>query len=201
MSWSKRSCLLVSPFVVTCIATPLLAQAAPVVKFWAELGFVCEWEPRPPTTKRVIVDLSLGASNYGRMPNAEDVRAVQAAGGRVLYRFHVALLRAELDTSAVRALVKGPGAIANAAFTVPDTTKFDANVQIFYRRAITDADKEALRALGVVEIDQAPTPVLEASVPDSLIPLIAALPGVQYVRATGWGCAAPLRGERTQRRP
>jgi hypothetical protein len=179
--------------------TPLLAQAAPVVKFWAELGLVCEWEPRPPITKRVIVDLSLRASNYGRMPNAEDVRAVQAAGGRVLYQFRVALLRAELDTGAVRSLVKGPAAIANAAFTVPDTTKFDATVQIFYDRAITDADMEALRALGVAEIDQAPNPVLEASVPDSLIPLIAALPRVQYVRATGWGCAAPARGERMRR--
>jgi hypothetical protein len=198
MSWSKRSSVLVSPFVVACIGTPLLAQAAPVVKFWAELGFVCEWEPRPPSTKRVVVDLSLHASNYGRIPNAEDVRAVQAAGGRVLYQFRVALLRAELDTGAVRALVKGRAAIANAAFTVPDTTKFDANVQIFYERAITDADKDALRALGVVEVDQS-DPVLEASVPDSLIPRIEVLPGVQFVRATGWGCAAPLRGERTRR--
>jgi hypothetical protein len=199
MSWSKRSSLLVSPFVIACIGTPLLAQAVPVVKFWAEFGFVCEWEPRPPITKRVIVDLSLGASNYGRMPNAEDVRAVQAVGGRVLYQFRVALLRAELDTGAVRALVKGPAAIANAAFTVPDTTKFDANVQIFYDRAITDADKDTLRTLGVVEVDQAPNPVLAASVPDSLIPRIRALPGVQFVRATGWGCAAPERGERTRR--
>ena len=199
MSWSKRSALLVSPLVIACIGTPLLAQAAPVVKFWAELGFVCEWEPRPPITKRVIVDLSLRASNFGRMPNAEDVRAVQAAGGRVLYQFRVALLRAELDTGAVRALVKGPTAIANAAFTVPDTTKFDANVQIFYDRAITDADKDALRTLGIVEMDQAPNPVLEASVPDSLILRIGALPGVQFVRATGWGCAAPERGERTRR--
>ena len=199
MSWSKRCSLLVSPFVIACIGTPLLAQAAPVVKFWAELGFVCEWEPRPPITKRVIVDLSLGASNYGRMPNAEDVRAVQAAGGRVLYQFRVALLRAELDTGAVRALVKGPVAIANAAFTVPDTTKFDANVQIFYDRAITDADKDTLRTLGVIAVDQAPNPALEASVPDWLIPRIGALPGVQFVRATGWGCAAPERGERTRR--
>ena len=199
MTWSKRSAVLVSPFVIACIGTPLLAQGAPVVKFWAELGFVCEWEPRPPITKRVVVDLSLGASNYGRMPNAEDVRAVQAAGGRVLYQFRVALLRAELDTGAVRALVKGPAAIANAAFTVPDTTKFDATVQIFYARAITDADKDTLRTLGVVEVDQAPNPVLEASVPDSLILRIGGLPGVQFVRATGWGCAAPQRGERTRR--
>ncbi len=193
-----RSSLLVWPFVIACIGTPLLAQAAPVVKFWAELGFVCKWEPRPPITKRVIVDLSLRTSNSGRLPNAEDVRAVQAAGGRVLYQFRVALLRAELDTGAVRALVKGPAAIASAAFTVPDTTKFDANVQIFYDRAITDADKDTLRTLGVVEVDQS-DPVLEASVPDSLIPRIGALRGVQFVRATGWACAAPERGERTRR--
>src|SRR5439155_23645692 len=111
MSWSKRSSLLVSPFVIACIGTPLLAQAAPVVKFWAELGFVCEWEPRPPITKRVVVDLSLGASNHGRMPNAEDVRAVEAAGGRVLCEFRVALLRAELVTGAVCARVRGPASM------------------------------------------------------------------------------------------
>src|SRR5258706_8571045 len=193
MSWSMRSSLLVWPFVIACIGTPLLAQAAPVVKFWAELGFVCEWEPRPPITKRVIVDLSLRASNSGRLPNAEDIRAVEAAGGRVLYQFRVALLRAELDTGAVRALVKGPAAIANAAFTVPDTTKFDANVQIFYDRAITDPDKDTLRTLGVVEVDQSPNPVLEASVPDSLTPRLWAFPEVQLVRPPASGCAAPQR--------
>src|SRR6267143_5681786 len=145
MSWSKRFSLIVSPFVIACIGNPLLAQAAPVVKFWAELGFVCEWEPRPPITKRVIVDLSLGAGNYGRMPNAEDIRAVEAAGGRVVYQFRVALLRAELDTGAVRALVSDSSGIAEAAFSVPDSSKFDASVQIFYKHPITDHDEEALR--------------------------------------------------------
>src|SRR5438128_6667124 len=193
MSWSKRSSLLVSPFVIACIGTPLLAQAAPVVKFWAELGFVCEWEPRPPITKRVIVDLSLGASNYGRKPNAEDVRAVQAAGGRVLYQFRVALLRAELDTGAVRALVTGPAAIADAAFTVPDPSNFDAGVQIFYKRPITDADEEALRQLGVYDSARMPIPVLQTASPDSLIPRIAALPGVRCVRATAYGGCVELQ--------
>ena len=143
--------------------------------------------------------ISTGPSQQAAAARDRLVAAVQAAGGRVLYQFRVALVRAELDTGAVRALVKGPAAIANAAFTVPDTTKFDANVQIFYDRAITDADKDTLRTLGVVEVDQMPDPVLEASVPDSLIPRIGALPGVQFVRATGWGCAAPERGERTRR--
>jgi hypothetical protein len=80
---------------------------------------------------------------------------------------------------------------------VPDPSKFDAGVQIFYRRAITDPDKEALRQLGVPDLAQMPIPVIQTAVPDSLIPRISALPGVQFVRATAWGCAiekgAPAR--------
>src|SRR5256712_12890031 len=155
----NTSSFLLSAFLVSgCTLAPLRAQTSPQTRDTADLAFVCEWQPRPPITRRVIVDLSLHAGQFNRTPNGEDVRAVQAAGGRVLYQFRVALLRAELDTGAVGALVKGPAAIANAAFTVPDTTKFDANVQIFYDRAITDADKNALRTLGVVEVNHAPNP-------------------------------------------
>ena len=147
----------------------------------------------------MIVDLSLHAGQFNRAPNAADIRAVEAAGGRVLYRFRVALLRAELDTGAVRALVNDSSGIADAAFTVPDSSKFDASVQIFYKRPIIDHDEEALRHLGVYDVTRMPIPVLLTFVPDSLIPRIAALPGVDFVRATAWGCAQLKSGTRIRK--
>ncbi|TMI76529.1 MAG: hypothetical protein E6H05_03435 [Bacillati bacterium ANGP1] len=190
----NTSSFLLSAFLVSgCILAPLRAQTSPQTRDTADLAFVCEWQPRPPITRRVIVDLSLHAGQFNRTPNGEDVRAVQAAGGRVLYQFRVALLRAELDTGAVRALVTGPAAIADAAFTVPDPSNFDAGVQIFYKRPITDADEEALRQLGVYDSARMPIPVLQTASPDSLIPRIAALPGVQFVRATAYGGCVELQ--------
>src|SRR2546427_3880468 len=186
----NTSSFLLSAFLVSgCILAPLRAQTSPQTRDTADLAFVCEWQPRSPITKRVIVDLSLHAGQFNRTPNADDSRAVEAAGGRVVYQFRVALLRAELDTGAVRALVNDSSGIADAAFTVPDSSKFDASVQIFYKHPITDHDEEALRHLGVYDVARMPIPVLQTAVPDSLIPRITALPGVDFVRATAWGCA------------
>ena len=182
------------------VLAPLRAQALQQ-RDTADLAFVCEWQPRPPINKRVMVDLSLHAGQFNRTPNADDVRAVEAAGGRVLHRFRVALVRAELDTGAVRALVSDSPGIADAAFTVPDSSKFDASVQIFYKSPITDHDEETLRQLGVYDVTRMPIPVLLTAVPDSLIPRIAALPGVDFVRATAWGCAQLKSGTRIRRTP
>jgi hypothetical protein len=176
------------------------AQAVPQPQDSALWGYICGWQPRAPQAQRIIVDLLLDAGNSGRTPNADDIRAIQAAGGRVLYKFRVALLRAELDTGAVRALVAGPTAIANAAWAVHDTSRIDADVQIFYKRAITEADKADLRRLGVDSIGESPDHrVIESLIPDSLIPRVAALSSVDFVRATGWGCAAPSYGEHIRR--
>ena len=183
-----------------CILAPLRAQASQQ-RDTAHLDFVCEWQPRPPITKRVIVDLSLHAGQFNRTANADDIRAVEAARGRVLYQFRVALLRAELDTNAVRALVADSPGIADAAFTVPNSSKFDASVQIFYKHPITDHDEEALRHLGVYDVARMSIPVLQTAVPDSLIPRIAALPGVDFIRATAWGCAQLKGGTHMRRAP
>ncbi|HEX2610400.1 MAG TPA: hypothetical protein VHK68_05265 [Gemmatimonadales bacterium] len=176
------------------------------------LLFLCGWVPGPPATRRLIVDLALDAGHFNRTPNADDIRAVQAAGGHVLYQFRVAVLRAELDTGAIRDLIDGPHAIANAAYTVPDTSKYDAYAQIFYKRPITNRDEDALGQLGLSDRLKMPSPVIETVTPDSLIPRIAALPGVDFIRARSIACveaqpSTPLvprphspRGARSNRR-
>ena len=173
MGWNTTS-FLAALFLSGYILTPLCGQTEP--RDTTDLWFLCGWGPRAPTTRRVIVDLSLQAGQLNRMPNRDDIRTVQAAGGRVLYQFRVALLRADLDTGAIRDLVDGPQAIAAAAFTVPGTSKYDASVQIFYKRPITAPDEAGLRQLGLYELFKMPIPVLQTVTPDSLIPRIAALP-------------------------
>ena len=104
MAWHPCSPFLPVCLLSGCIPAPPRAQASPQ-RDTADLAFVCEWRPRPPITKRVIVDLSLHAGQFNRTPTADDIRAVEAAGGRVVYQFRAALLRAELDTGSVHALV------------------------------------------------------------------------------------------------
>jgi hypothetical protein len=185
--WSTTP--LLSGFLLCwCIFTSLHAQIER--EDTPELLFLCGWESGPPATRRTIVDLALEVGQLNRAPNANDIRAVQAAGGKVLYQFRVALLRADLDTGAIRDLIDGPHAIATAAYTVPDTSKYYAYVQIFYKRPITERDEYALGQLGLSERLKMPIPVIQTVTPDSLIPRIAALPGVDFIRARSIACAA-----------
>lgn len=191
-NWCSR--LILALLLDSCILALLPGQAPPQASDTTQLAFVCDWQPRPPRSKRVIVDLLLESGNFNRTPNGDDIRAVRAAGGRVLYEFHVALLRAELDTASIRALSSGRTAIVDAAYSVPDTSEFDADLQVFYARPINDADEAAMRHLGTSILWRNPTAyphVLEVRAPDSLFSRIAALPGVQFVRANAVACAVP----------
>jgi hypothetical protein len=185
--WSPTSFL---PGFLLCgwIFSPLHAQMER--QDTPELLFLCGWESGPPVTRRLIVDLALDAGHLNRTPNVDDIRAVRAAGGHVLYQFRVAQLRADLDTGAIRDLIDGPHAIANAAYTVSDTSTYYAYVQIFYKRPITNRDEDALGQLGLSERLKMPMPVILTVTPDSLIPRIAALPGVEFIRARNIACLA-----------
>ena len=187
MPWTIAS-FLSGCLLCGCIFGPLHAQIER--QDTPELLFLCGWKSGPPGTRRVTVDLALEAGHLNRTPDSDDIRAVQAAGGRVLYQFRIAVLRAELDTGAIRDLIDGPHAIANAAYTVPDTAKYDAYVQVFYKRSITNQDEDALDQLGLPDRLKMPIPVIQTVTPDSLIPRIAALPGVDFVRATSIACLA-----------
>jgi len=189
-------CLLLAVFLGASTLDPLRGQApsqAPDTTADA-MAFVCDWHPRPPLPKRVVVDLLLESGNFNRTPNVEDLHAVRAVGGRVLYQFRVALLRAELDTGALRALSTGPAAIVDAAYIVPDLSRFDADLQVFYTRPITDADEATMRDLGasILWRNSASYPhVLEVRAADSLVPRIGVLPGVEFVRANAVACGVP----------
>jgi hypothetical protein len=150
----------------------------------------CGWMSQGgPRVARAVVDLRLRSGHRNRTPSDDDVRAVERVGGRVLHRFNVALLRAELDTAGIRALVEAPNGIAAMASSVSDSLDLTAEVQVFYTRPITAEDRQAVERLGARRLGSPiPRRVLYAEVPDSAIPALSRQPGVDFVRARAMVC-------------
>ncbi len=141
-----------------------------------------------PTSGRVVVDLRLRSKNENRVPTDEDVRAAAALGGTVLHRFNAAVIRVEIDAAALPQIV-GDNGVADYALNVPDPRVYDVPVQIYFTRRIIEADRAALRRVGVSEIGQHPTrPILYATAPDRALPEIQRMPGVDFARARALSC-------------
>jgi hypothetical protein len=141
-----------------------------------------------PTSGRVVVDLRLRSKNENRIPTDEDVRAVTALGGNVLHRFNVAVVRVEIEAATLPRIVGDKG-IADYALNVPDLRVYNVPLQIFFARTITEADRAALRGLGVSDIGQHPTrPILSATAPDRSFPEIQRIPGIEFARARALSC-------------
>jgi len=135
-----------------------------------------------------VFDLRLHSADGNRRPDSADLRAIAGAGGHVLHQFHVAVVRARLDTAALRALLNGQPPLVEVAYPVQDTGRFDVVTQIFFTRPTTVMDDSTLARLGATQ----PLPwrgrVKLATVADSMIPRIAALAGVSFVRAVSIPC-------------
>jgi hypothetical protein len=185
-----------SPSLLASLATSLLVCAgpasAPPVDLPLEptrLYLLCDWDPRAPRLARVTVDLYLRSPAAGDTGGAAaGARAVVKSGGHVVHRFALPILRVVLDTGAVRRLVRGPGAVAYYAATVTDPTDHRIETRVFYGRPVTAADERTLVALGGEQVGAAPIPMLLTVLPDSVIPQVARLPGVAYIKAGGVGC-------------
>jgi hypothetical protein len=156
------------------------------------LSFDCAWHPRAPTTERVLVDLVLTRreADPRHLPTAEEVEAVRHAGGTVRHHFHVPMVRAELDTAAVRKLITGPGAVATFARTAPDPRTFEVVAQIRYDRAVRVSDLRAIERLGGQEQWYVPRPhIIAVALPDSVVPRVGRLPGVRSIEPYSVGCS------------
>ena len=149
-------------------------------------AFGCEGRRRPAmlsAPERVVVDLAL------KRPMEDAIGAVRAAGGQVRHRFSVALLRAELDTAAVRRLLQGPAKIASWAWAVPDTARRDLVVMIDLRASFRDAQARELRELGGWVVAEPGSHFVQAIVPDSMIPRLRALRWVRGAEPLEIVCA------------
>ena len=134
------------------------------------------------------VDLQLRTGTENRPPTLDEVRRVEALGGRIIHRFHVALLRVDVDTAALYALTSGPGAIADAAFAVLDSTRVRFRGQVYFSQDATAADRAGLRALGLAALESPRPDLVTAFIPDSVTPTVAQMPGVRLVRVARIGC-------------
>ena len=139
--------------------------------------------------RSLVVDLRLRSGDANRTPTAADSAAVRNAGGQPVYAFRVAVLRAALDTSALRVLLSARGGIADVAYTVADTSRRDVRLQVFFSRPVTDADAAALARLGATDVRRMPNRrILSLTAPDSVVPRIDAAAGVTLVRAQAMEC-------------
>jgi hypothetical protein len=146
------------------------------------------WSPAAPPAKRTVVDFHFAGN--GDEPTPKQVRSVLVAGGVVLHRFHVPILRAEIDIDAVPSLVGWPrDGIAHYAVTVLEPANREVELLVMLSRDLTDADIAAVEALGgrilsrwdaldgyAVDID------------DAAVPRVRALPGVLSVSKNTFGC-------------
>ena len=149
----------------------------------------CPVVPLDPTLARAVFDLHLRTSDGASASSDSAARAIERAGGRVLHRFHVAAIRAELDTATVRALVYGPNWIAEMAEQVLDLRSFDIPVQVRYDRLAAPLDSSRIARLGgAASLMPVPRPLLNAVVPDSAMPELMSMPGVVSVRARSATC-------------
>ena len=161
---------------------------APVVTFTeASYRFACRaWTPGPPPATRTLLDLRLSQIDTASEPAAQLVDAIEAVGGRVIYRFNGPQVRVELDVAAVPRL-----AWLNSAVTVAEPDTHDVTLIVMLTHDLTVTDLQAVAALGgrvtrefhalegyVVIID------------DARVPEVRALPGVALAGFDAIGCLA-----------
>jgi hypothetical protein len=147
------------------------------------------WTPSTPNAARTVVDFYYGVDGTG--PTAEQIDAVQRAGGTNVYTFNVPKIRAEVDVSTVPSLVGlGLSAAASYAMTVPDTMQRTDQLIVELTHPVTDADVAALEALGG-RVGYRYTVIngYSAEIDDAAVPQLRALSGVQLVEVNALACA------------
>jgi hypothetical protein len=162
--------------------------------------FVCDWTPSRPAAERIIADIRLRSADGNRIPTEEDLQALRGAGARILHVFNVAMVRVEIDTGQVPVLIRGRDPIAEWAASVPDPTRHEVELQVFFARPPQEEDIRAIEALGVeVRGGIGMRGVLYVVAPDAAVPQLARLPRVTNVRAQAMICAEALGVEATPR--
>jgi hypothetical protein len=147
----------------------------------------CWFSPNVPAGTRVIADVPFDEpENSKRMPSESDKAIVRALGGRVLHVFNVPMLRIEIDTSAIPALLYRLN--ARILLPVADTSKRDVITNIFYNGPARPEDSARVAALGVRMSGSRFSRMISVVAADSIIPAIRKLPYVVWVRPMSGAC-------------
>jgi hypothetical protein len=181
----RRTSLSALVFLSACgsLFEPRPTERDPV---WLASETCTSWSPHAPRHDRIVVDLTVFGPDYlETMPGPTEAQreAVRREGGSVLHSFHVRIIRAELDTAAIRRLIFGPNRIANMATAVRDPDDRRVDIQIEFSRRVTDQHLQTLRfAHFAIERVDEPFHVV-ARVDDAWLPLLKGMPDVRFVRA------------------
>lgn len=148
-----------------------------------ETMYLCRWVTRPPTSE-TIVDLVFPRPEYSAdllgPPTSQEVNAVTAKGGIVVYRYNLPALRARIATDSIAALDEQ--GITSRALTVPDSSRYDIRVLIQYASAPTDSSRAVIVTNGGrITGAMISRMQLFAEVPDRAIPAIRTDPKVLWV--------------------
>jgi hypothetical protein len=146
--------------------------------------FVCgTWHPRPCDKGTGLFDVVLGAQ--GSRPTDSQRSVIRAAGGTIVFEFNAPIIRAVLDTAAVRK-------VGREAHGVPDAFAFPVRVVVMFEQPPTASDIKALADLGAVILSAYPySGVMAAIVPDSAIPTIRKMAQVLAVDPDAILCGQP----------
>lgn len=142
--------------------------------------FVCgAWAPGPPLVERALLDLRLWQIDTASAPAPALVAAIEAAGGRVVYRFHGPMVRAELNLAAVPRLA-GPRGPLNSATTVVAPSLHDVTLIVMLDHDLAEDDLQAVAALGGrVTHEYHTIEGYAVEIGDARVPEVRALPGVK----------------------
>ena len=143
--------------------------------------FACgAWAPGPPLVERALLDLRLWQIDTASAPTPALVAAIEAAGGRVVYRFHGPMVRAELNLAAVPRLT-GPRGPLNSATTVVDPSVHDVRLIVMLEHDLAEADLQAVAALGGrVTHEYHAIEGYAVEIADARVPEVRVLPGVKF---------------------
>lgn len=164
---------------------------APLEHLTEQYRFACEaWAPGAPPVRRALFDLRLWQIDTATAPATQLVEAIEAVGGRVVYRFHGPMVRAELDVAAVPGLFGARGAL-NSALTVVDPTSHDVTLLVLLTGNLTADDLRAVEALGGrITNELHAIGGYAVVIDDTRVPAVRALPGVAFAGFNGTGCLA-----------
>jgi len=139
------------------------------------------WTPPIDPSTVVLADLRLNPD----ASTSAALAAIRRAGGDVVRRFNVQVLRVAIRAGEIPAV---PG--VGSARGVTDAGTAEVRVFVVYSRAPTEADVQALQARGGRDANLlALSRLIAVTVPDAAIPPIERLSGVSHVEADGVGCA------------
>lgn len=163
-----------------CEATTATTSNAPLELLATEHRFASgAWQPASPPATRTLIDLRFWKDGIATEPAPEDVAAVEAAGGRIVHRFHGPMARAELDISAVPGLAWPRGPL-NSAATVPDPGAFEIALIVMLDHDLTADDLRAVEALGGrVTHEYHALEGYAVVIDDARVPEVRGLPGVE----------------------